>query len=164
MSERPLTPQEMSEFRTCAANGGTLLGVSTDAASLDVVQAIEDYVGAWHKPKGGFLARLFASKPDTIQTALALGALWGDQLVREFGWEWTCHRADGMDLYCVVTKDRSLALFPTYYVKACLDDATIDCTIVLAFNMLQAGSVPTLPAGGFENLMSGVQRIVPKGA
>lgn len=162
MTERSLTDQESQEFRNCSETALRLLSLDASSSPQASVEAIETYILEWHKPKGGFFARLFNRKPDVIQAALALGAAWGDQLVREFGWEWTCYQADGQDLYCAASKDRSIAVFPTYFVKACLDDASVDCTIVLAFNMLKAGSLPELPAGGFQNLMEGVHRIVPR--
>ena len=139
-----------------------LLGLDSSAGPLKCIEAVETYIDNWHKPKSGFLAKLLSRKPDSVQTALALGAVWGDQLVREFAWEWTCYQPDGQDFYCVASQDRSLAVFPTYFIKVCLDDPAIDCTATLAFNMLAAGSVPALPPGGFENLMDGVHRIVPK--
>lgn len=43
-----------------------------------------------------------------------------------------------------------------------VDDPRADCTAMLAFNMLKAGKISGLPAQGYENLMQGVHRIVPK--
>jgi hypothetical protein len=162
MTERTLTSQELQEFREFADAARRLLSLDATAGPKESVEAIEGYILDWHQPKGNFFTRLFNRKPDVIQAALALGAIWGEQLVREFGWDWTCHQAGGQDLYCVASKNRSTAVFPTYFVKACLDDASVDCTIVLAFNMLKAGSLPELPAGAFLNLMDGVHRIVPR--
>jgi hypothetical protein len=162
MSERDLTAQETTEFRQCSEAGLRLLALDSAASPLQCVEAVETYVDKWHKPKPGILAKLFGGKPDVVQTALALGAVWGDQLSREFGWEWTCHQAEGQDLYCVASKDRSLAIFPTYFLKACLDSPAVDCTATLAFNMVKAGAIPPLPSNGYQNLMDGVHRIVPK--
>jgi hypothetical protein len=162
MSERALTAEEKTDFRNCASDGLKLLGLTPSSSPLACTEAVEAYVNSWHKPTGGFFAKLFARKPDATGAALALGAVWGDQLVREFAWSWTCFQSDGQDFYCVASNDRSLAIFPTYFVKQCLDNPAADCTATLAFNMLKAKSVPALQAGSFQNLMAGVRRIVPK--
>ncbi len=163
MQERDLTQQEQSEFASCADAGLKLLELSGgDAPPQRTLEAIETYLDEWRKPKGGFLSRLFASKPDSTQAALALGSVWGNQIVRAFDWQWVCAQSDGKDFYCVVSPDRSLAIYPTYFMKGCLDNPAVDCTAVLAFNMLAAGSVGQLPPGGYTDLMSGVHRVVPR--
>jgi len=163
MQTRELTQPEVSEFNSCSAAGKKLVGVENGKFTAeDIVNRIEDHILNWHKAKPGFLARLLGSKRDTTQVALALGALWGEQLIGRFGWSWTCAQSDGSDYYCVASPDRSIAVYPTYYVKGCLDNPSVDCTIVLAFNMLSAGSVPQLPEGGLQNLMAGIQRVVPR--
>jgi hypothetical protein len=163
MQERPLTEGEQDEFRTRANNGLTNLGLAgTEPEPKAAVQGVETFVEKWQAERRSPLKTLFRRGPDAVDVALALGAVWGDQLVRQFGWEWTCLQADGQDLYAVVSPDRSLAVYPTYFIKACLDEPNADCTAMLAFNMLEAGNVGGLPAGGYENLMAGVRRIIPK--
>ena len=62
----------------------------------------------------------------------------------------------------MVSPDRAIAVYPTYFIKAFLDDPRMDCTAMLAFNMLAAGKVSGLPPHGYENLIYGVVRIIPK--
>lgn len=163
MQERSLTEGEEAEFRTRAHNGLTNLGlVGAEPEPKAAVQAVETFVEKWQAERRNPLKKLFRRGPDPVDVALSLGIIWGDQLVRQFGWEWTCLQTDGQDLYAVVSPDRSLAVYPTYFIKACLDDPYADCTAMLAFNMLEAGNVGELPAGEYENLMAGVRRIIPK--
>ena len=164
MHTRQLTSQEQSEFKSYSSLGRELLQL--DPKLIDptqIVECIENYILKHQKEKPSFLAKLLNSKPNTTRPALALGSLWGDQLIQKFGWSWTCAvSSDGVDFYCVVPSDRSFAIFPTYFVKGCLDNKDVDCTIMLAWNMLEQGNIPTLPAEGLENLMNGIHRIVPR--
>lgn len=163
IQERPLTPDKLASFAAYTKNAMTHLGLANAEPKPEAaVQAVEDFVDNWQTQKRNPLKKLFGRGPDTVDMALGLGAVWGNQLVRQFGWEWTCTQQNGQDLYAVVSPDRAVAVYPTYFIKACLDDLRVDCTAMLAFNMLVAGKVSGLPAYGYENLMQGVRRIVPK--
>ena len=60
--------------------------------------------------------------------------------------------------------DRSVIVYPIHFLIGCFRDAGVDVTVALSFNMLMAGKVP--PPGmaprGYQNLMDGVRRIVPR--
>lgn len=166
IQERPLTDEEKAEFETRSSRALKNLGVNAPEASAEsIVQLVDAFVDKWQT--GGFAPRksLFSRKPalpDSVDVALGLGAVWGDQIVRKFGWEWTCLQQDGQDLYCVASQDCGWVIYPTYFLKACLDNPHADCTAMLSFNMLAAGNIPANPANSYENLMGGVQRVVPK--
>jgi hypothetical protein len=166
IQERPLTDEEKSEFETRSSQALKNLGVNNDEATPEaIVQLVDSYVDKWQS--GGFAPRkkLFGRKPampDTTDVALGLGGVWGNQIVKKFGWEWICINQEGQDLYCVASPDRAWVIYPTYFIKACLDNSNADCTAMLSFNMMAAGSLPEAPANGYENLMAGVQRVVPK--
>jgi hypothetical protein len=166
IQERPLTVEEISEFEACSSQGLQNLGVNDPSVAPEsIVQLVDSYVDKWQS--GGFAPRksLFGRKspvPDTVDVALGLGAVWGNQIVRRFGWEWTCLQQDGQDFYCVVSQDRGWVIFPTYFIKSCLDNPQVDCTAMLSFNMMMAGSIPENPPHSYENMMDGVHRIVPK--
>ncbi len=165
MTERPLTDKEKTEFATRAAQTFKNLGFDPNAVAPEAaVQAVNDFVDRWQDERHGAFKKLFGRKPgpDSVDVALGLGAVWGDQMVHRFGWEWVCIQNEGQDSYGVVSPDRSVAVYPAYFLKACLDNPQADCTAMLAFNMLAAGNVSGLPAGGYENLMMGVRRIIPK--
>jgi hypothetical protein len=89
--------------------------------------------------------------------------LWGEQLVREFGWEWsavTFHDHNDSKAIGVFTRDRSLAIYPWHFIVGCLENnATV--TILLAFNMLVAGTIPPQEPNGYLNLMDHVIHIIP---
>ncbi len=168
ITERKLTPQEQKEIADHASRAMSNLGLTDPQAQPETIcEAIEDFVDRWQREQRdpNPLKKLFARgpAPNPTATSLGLGFLWGNQLVRRFGWVWTCLHEQGQgEAYSVVTVDRSIAVHPTHFVRACLDDPRADCTIMLAYNMLVAGKISGMPAQGYENLMWGVRRIVPK--
>ena len=168
ITERALRPQESKEITDHATRAMSTLGLADAQAEPEIIlRAVEDFVDRWQAERRNLnpLKKLLSRSPapNPIATSLGLGFLWGNQLVRRFGWMWTClHEAGQGEAYSVVTVDRSVVVHPTHFVKACLDDPRADCTIMLAYNMLVAGKVSGMPAQGYENLMWGVRRIVPK--
>jgi hypothetical protein len=161
-SERALTPQESEEFRSCAQTGLKLLSLAGRATTpASAALAVQKYVDGWHSHSPGFLASFFNRRPSIVDAALALGTVWGDQMVQKFGWQWTCVNNGTGDYYGVATPDRSLVAYPTYFVKECLDNPEVDCKLMLAFNMVSSGKIPVQPPKGYANLMDGVHRIVP---
>ncbi|WP_394793272.1 hypothetical protein [Armatimonas sp.] len=163
IQERPLTTEELSEFADYTHRAMINLGLADFEPEPEVaVQAVETFVDRWQAERRNPIKKLFIRSPNPVEVALGLGSVWGNQLVRRFGWEWACIQQDDQELYAVVAPDRSIAVYPTYFLKACLDDPRVDCTAMLAFNMLVAGNVSGLPVQGYENLMQGVRRIIPK--
>ena len=161
-SERALTPQEQNQFRECAESGLKMLNLKGRTVTpVSAALAVQKYVDGWHSRPSGFFAGFLNRRPGTIDAALALGTVWGDQLVGKFNWQWTCVNDGTGDYYCVAAPDRSLVAYPTYFVRECLEDPEVDCKLMLAFNMLSAGKIPPQPAHGFANLLDGVHRIVP---
>lgn len=163
LTERALTVQEKSEFRGCAQAGLKLLAIAgRPSTPASAALAVQKYVDEWHTKSPGFFSNLFNRRPTVIDASLALGTVWGDQVVSKFSWQWTCVREDGVDYYCVASPNRSLVAYPTYFVKQCLEDPQVDCRLMLAFNMLGAGKIPEQPANAYANLLDGVHRIVPR--
>jgi hypothetical protein len=168
ITERKLNPQEQKEIADFASRAMSNLGLTQpNMPPVDICQAIEDFIERWQEerrkpnPLKKLLSR--APAPNPLATSLGLGYLWGNQLVRQFGWAWTCLHKEGQgEAHSVVTADRSLVIHPTHFIKACLADPRADCTIMLVYNMLLAGEVSGMPANGYENVMWGVRRIVPK--
>ncbi len=96
---------------------------------------------------------------------MVLGGLWGERVVKQFGWHWakvTFHDYGDSVAFGVVSPVCSLAIYPIEFLVGCLGDSTVDATIALSFNMLLAGTVQKMPAKGYFNLMEGVHRIVPR--
>jgi hypothetical protein len=161
--ERPLTADEQKEFANYASTGLANLGLAdSDAEPEVIVQAVESFVDRWQTARRNPLKRLLARGPDSIEVALCLGSAWGGQLVKRFDWEWFCLMESDQEYYAVAPPDRSAVVYPTYFIKSCLDNPNVDCTVMLAFNMVAAGKIAGLPPSGYENLMQGVHRIVPK--
>ena len=163
--ERALTPQEQKEISDHASRAFGTLGLTAPQGEPEaILQAVEDFVDRWQDEKRRPLKKLFSRgpSPNPTSTSLGLGFLWGNQLVRRFGWVWTRIQDNGQETFAVVSPDRAIAVYPTQFLRVCLDDPRVDCTIMLAFNMLAAGKVSGVPARSYENLMGGVHRIVPK--
>lgn len=94
---------------------------------------------------------------------MPLGALWGMQMVRHFDWEWVNviqHDDDDLKALGVFDKKRSLGVYPFPFVYECLENGMYP-TILLAFNMLDADEIPTSDERTYQDLMDGVQHIVP---
>ena len=156
ISEQPIDPEITSNLAGASAEGAAMIGVKPDADPLSIVEAINTFVA---KPPKGW----FRKVDNWTDRALPLGSLWGMQMVRQFGWEWasiTQHDQGDAMAMGVFDKSRSLGIFPFEFVFGCLESKSYP-TILLAFNMLLAGKIPELEAGGYMNLMDGVHHVVP---
>jgi hypothetical protein len=172
-SERSVDAETGKSIASYAEAAAKLLGVDrADSSPLEIVSAIDRWMNAAQKvglPKlradneSPAEADLGDSKNDkdshANELAYHIGSLWGEQLVRELGWQWASvvfeHRAD-MEVVGVFSPDRSLAIYPLNFVFHCLADAN-PVTILKAFEILREGSrVPPLPPCGYENVMDHV--------
>jgi hypothetical protein len=148
--ELELDQETANTISECAEAAATMLGI--DAAALtpaQVVAAIDACLLAMQQHEGPVV-------PDDDDPAFTLGSLWGNQLVRQLGWQWaivTFEEHDDTEAVGVFSPDRSLAIYPLHFVWACLENAA-PVTIKLAFDILTDGSrVPPLPAKSYENVM-----------
>ena len=161
ISDRPIDPGTFSSLQGCANEGRNLLGLAGKAADPKaVVEAIDAFVYSWQKGK-----RPPKKKLDPEDAPFIFGSLWGEQLAKRFGWQWamvTFHDEGDAAAPAVLAPDRSLAVYPIDFLTACFEDADVDPTVALSFNMMEAGSVGKLKPKGYVNLMQGVQRIVPR--
>lgn len=164
ISERPVDPDTLSMLQGCARDGLNLLNLAATAAAepRDVVEAIDAFVYAWQKGN-----RPPADKLDPQDAPYMFGGLWGEQLVKRFGWQWamvTFHDHGNSVAPGVLSPDRALAVYPIHFLIGCFQNPQVDATIALSFNMLEAGSIKRMPpANGYFNLMDGVHRVVPRG-
>jgi hypothetical protein len=156
-----LFPSDTAGALSAEVERGTqLLGVAPDDDPATVVAAVDAFVYAWQcgdRPPQSVL--------DAEDAPFTLGAVWGEQLVRRFGWEWrmvTFHEHGDTTAPGVLSPDRSLAVYPIHFVMGCLQDSTVDTTILLAFNMLAAKTISDTTPGSYFNLMDGVHRIIPR--
>jgi hypothetical protein len=162
ITEEPVSDEILGNIRDCAMSALGVLGDQyANAKPEEVVKAIDQFAYRWQKGD--------RPRPDVIEDAedvrLLFGSLWGEQLVKQFGWQWariTFHDYDDAVAFGVFSPDRSLAIYPLEFMLGCLRDADVDVTVMLSFNMLLAGSVPTMKKKSYTNVMDGVHRIVPR--
>lgn len=144
--------------RNCSYDAIIELKLDRKQPASELVQAVNDHIHQWQKDG--------QKAPDSPldHEPLIYGSLWGEQLVRTLNWEWvnvTFHEHGDTSALGVVSPDRSLAIYPCHFIFGCMANHA-PVTIMLSYNMLIDGSsIPTLPPGGYENVMDGVQHIVP---
>jgi hypothetical protein len=156
-----MLPEEADELGNYRHSGAQLVGVSLAAEPATIVEAIDGFVDEWPRRDPALVIADLDRTDDIIDLSWAIGALWGEQLVRQIGWEWTVVGETGAERYGVVAPDRALALFPSYFVRECLYDAGRDFTAMLMFNMLLASRFDLKP-GAYLDLAQTVTRIVPR--
>jgi hypothetical protein len=159
-SEQPFPTETAGALSAEIERGTRLLGVAPDDDPATIVAAVDAFVYAWQcgdRPPQSVL--------DAEDAPFTLGAVWGEQFVRRFGWEWrmvTFHEHGDSVAPGVLSPDRSLAVYPIHFVMGCLQDHTVDTTILIAFKMLEAGKIDSTTPGSSINLMDGVHRIIPR--
>jgi hypothetical protein len=160
VSEQPLAASTADALKGSNRDGLRVLKLDESADPQTVIKALDAFVDGWQEGK-----RPTKEALDPEDAPYALGSLWGEQLVRQFNWQWgmiTFHDHNNSKAPGVLSPDRSLAVYPIHFLMGCLKDSRVDCTVALSFNMLAAGKIKNLPAKGYFNLMDGVRRIVPK--
>jgi hypothetical protein len=162
ISEQPLGASVAGALAGSNQEGMRLLGISDPNAKPGmVVEAIDAFVYDWQK---GRRPRDISIKPDDVP--FALGSLWGEQMIRQFGWQWVkVAFLDRKNLvaHAVVSHDRSLVIYPFHFLMGCLSDSNVDATIMLSFNMLLANKTGVGEPYAYLNVMECVHRIVPRG-
>jgi hypothetical protein len=157
LTESSVPKDTATNLLGAGGEGAALAGVSADAEPPVIVAALNKYVFENFKKR----------KPRGVDfwddRALPLGACWGTQLVRQFGWQWAFivhHDFGDTKAIGVVDKKRSMAIYPFHYVFGCFENK-VTPTILLAFNMLLARKLPRFKAKSYTNVMDGVRHIVP---
>ncbi len=140
-----------------------MLGIDAHASAADVVAAVDEYVDRWPRRDAAAVRADLAESEEIIHLAWAVGALWGDAIIQQFGWEWAVLIESSDERYGVVSKDRALIVHPVDFVRACLHDADRDFTAMLMFNMLIADRLNSWKPKGLSDLSEVVTRIVPRG-
>lgn len=162
ITESPIPDNILANIRGCANDALKMLGGDlADADPAAIVDAVDDFAFRWQdgdRPPADVVE-------DGEEARLLLGSLWGEQLVRQFGWQWakvTFHDHGNSIAFGVFSPDRSLAIYPLEFMLGCLRDPGVDVTVMLSFNMLLAGTIPAMKEKSYTNLMDGVCRIVPR--
>lgn len=162
LDDRPLSETEHAELALRRDRAFKYLQIADSRAAPEtIVKIVDSYIERWQRD-GPMACEAQPAEPDAADVALEVGAVWGEQFIRRFDWQWLSVRhAKGDDL-AVASPDRSLVVYPARFVRACLREPDIDCTAMLAFNMLAAGNISAMSAGRFQDLMLGVRRVIPK--
>jgi hypothetical protein len=144
ITEEPMPAEIKDTIRGCAEDALKVLGASFDTADPSaIVEAIDVFAYRWQK--GDRPATDVVE--DGEQARLIFGSLWGEQIVKQFGWQWakvTFHDYDDSFAFGVFSPDRSLAVYPLEFMLGCLQNPNVDVTVMLAFNMLLGGNVPKM--------------------
>ncbi len=92
-----------------------------------------------------------------------VGAAWGEQLVRAFGWRWRYAAREEEFERAVTSPDDAFVVFPGNYLGQMLRPPYDDVTLMLMFNMIEAKKLPEASPGELEDLSDGrLRHIVPK--
>lgn len=156
----PARSRDKLNIKGCVDDGLKILKLTSKADPKAVVEVIDAFVYAWQKGKRPPRMAL-----DPEDAPFVLGSLWGEQLVKRFGWQWgmiTFRDYANSVAPGVLSPDRALAVYPIHFLMGCLQDPDVDATILLSWNMLEAGSVSGHKPKEYLNLMDGVRRIVPR--
>lgn len=158
LTEHDIDAELRHNIQSWAADAVALLGLNTTTSADAIIRSIDEFIFDWQKGERPEL------DPDQ-DLSTVLGSLWGEQLVRELGWQWaavTFRDSPDAKAVGVFSPDRALAIYPFHFVFGCIDDGC-PVTISLAFNMLVDGSrIPELPENAYENVMDNVHHIVPR--
>lgn len=154
LEERPLNSEELQFIEENCQAGYELLKLVPDTEPAQVLEAVDRYID-WLQDAPETDDR------DPERTMFSLAALWGQQLVKALGWSWDCCEGVG-NLLAVATENRSMVVAPFHFVRACMEDPKLDCTILLSFNMINGKPQDSFPVRDYNNLMESAFRIVPK--
>lgn len=160
ISEEPVPGDTAKLLQGAGRDALRVLKLDQSAEPHLVVDVIDAFVDAWQEEM-----RPPKDELDPDDAPYAMGSLWGEQLVRQFKWDWamvTFHDHGNSKAPGVLSPDRALAIYPIHFLLGCFRDRRVDCTVALSFNLLVSGEVNQMPPRGYFNLMEGVRRIVPK--
>jgi hypothetical protein len=161
---RPPTTEETAEINVKRDRGLTRLGAGNAAAPADVARAADALVDQEQVQRQKLLKGLFLlmfRDPEAVIDEV--GAAWGDQLVRAFGWSWQYAIREKEFERAVTSPDQAFVVFPNNYLGRMLRPPYDDVTLMLMFNMIEAKKLPGASAGAIEDISDGrLRHIVPK--
>lgn len=155
LSDSPCDLERQRLIDTVTTDAANFLGVDlSSASSASIVSRIDEVI-----------VRLVFGQPQPIPESeekhLILGALWGAQMVREFGWAWADVRSGEAVRVGVVSPKREMVIYPFDFVVDCIQKRCV-CTVELSFNMLrEKKDLAAFAVGSYENVMALIHHIVP---
>ncbi|MEZ4536342.1 MAG: hypothetical protein R3D26_15300 [Cyanobacteriota/Melainabacteria group bacterium] len=155
--ERELNKEEITQLKSDNRYGFKLLEIKKrDATAREICHQLEYVVQELQNDFRAGTRR--ADAQESVEIAFALGATWGNQLVKEFGWTWICIEANGVENYVVASGNRSVFVAPAPFIKLCIDKPDTRCNILFAFDLIEGGSLDSLTENGYANLMVSLQQ------
>lgn len=150
--ERPVADEVRREIEMLAGAARELLDLPESGGEpRTVIAAIDAALRS-----AGWLER---TGLEADEAAIALGALWGEQLAHAFGWVWVSlveHidedeevEDEGDDEHVgVVPADRRYLVFPTYFIRGLLEPEA-EVTALLTFDLIGSGNLPPAESGEY---------------
>ena len=163
VTEEPLDESVVSHLDGAAREGAGLVGANVHDDPGRIVATINEFLVPPGREGAIRTAGAAAGRDLWGDWALPIGTLWGHAMIERFGWSWIGmiqHDHDDFRVMALANTDRSLVVYPHHYCFGCLRNDVYP-TVLLAFNMLEAGGIPAQPARGYLNLMDGVRHVVP---
>lgn len=158
ISEERIDAELLDNIEQSAREAALLLRLDANAAAIERVRAVDEFVYAWQKGERPPIA-------EDDDLSMTLGSLWGQQLASQLGWQWaavTFHDFEDSKAVGVFSPDRSLAIYPFHFIYGCMENGA-SVTILLAYNLLVDDTkIPALPKNGYENVMDNVHHVVPR--
>ena len=141
----------LSTIHACAREGMMFLGLPDDTTPAAAIGAIDQFVRRWEQGQTGL-----PTSVDAEDIPYSLGCMWGQQLVKQFDWEWamvTYHEQEGARAPGVVSPDRSLMLCPIHFLAGCLEGATPGADIAGSYRRLENLQDADTSPGAYVDLM-----------
>ena len=167
MSEQRVRPPTSEETADIAAKhdlGLKRLEVGKEATPAAVAEAADAFVDKEQVERSkyfkGFYLLVFRPPDAMIEE---VGAAWGEQLVRAFGWRWQYVVRDKEPERAVTSPDQAVVVFPSTYLDRMLKPPYDDVTLMLMFNMIEANELAEVPSGTLEDISDGrLRHLIPK--
>ena len=144
-TEEPLS-EDARENVTGMAQAAVAMLNDLQSAELDATDSPDRLVEALLAGLEQLRAQGLEGEPREHR-AIELGVLYGEQLVRAYGWRWA--KIGGA--HAVVAPDASLYLTPVGFIFGFLLEPGKDLTVILLFNML-AKPQPNAQAGAYQQV------------
>lgn len=159
MLYRVINASEQAELNAFTDKGLALLGARADAP--DLLERVDDFVLSIQEARLKSPAAAI-NADEVIDLAWSIGSVVGEAFVKHLGWAWALVGADETCRFGVVSPNAELALYPSFFVRECVEDPARDFTALLIFNMVAAGRFEDIAAGTCLDLAEHVVRIVQR--
>ena len=158
-----MSDPERSTLAGHVERGLVRLRLDATAPPGDIVRAVDALIEAEQvereKALKGLYLLLFKSPTALIAEA---AAVWGEQVVRELSWTWQKVVRKDTPVRAIVAPQRTHVVFPDHYVSRMVEPPYDDNTLMLTFNLLEAGNLPAAAPGAMEDITGSARHIVPK--